>query len=198
MIAAMSRVVVALTGPPCSGKTTLAERLAVGGARVVPEVAIELIAELGRDLGGADAQRAWRRSHPTEFQRLVAERQLTREREALAAPPEPSELLVLDRTSVDGVAYLRRAGVDVPATVDAAARTMRPDLVFELEVLAHAFDARGGTGRSSTLADAREIATAIHAAYVDYGHTPVLLPATLTPDERADVVLRAVARLRGA
>lgn len=192
----MDRVLVALTGPPCSGKTTLAERLAARGAHIVPEAAIEVIRELNQELGGADAQRAWRRAHVAEFQRLVAARQLQREREALAAGPELGNLVVFDRTSIDGVAYLTRAGEAVPAEIEAAARATRPDLVFELEVLAHAFDARGSTGRSSTLADAREIAQAIHTAYRHYGHRTITLAAALSPEQRADVVLHEVDRLR--
>ena len=103
---------------------------------------------------------------------------------------------MFDRTSVDGVAYLRRAGVPVPADIDAAARGARPDVVFELEVLAGAFDDRRATGRSSSLADAREIGVAIHQAYRDYGLTTVPLGAEWSVAERGEAVLRAVAALR--
>lgn len=189
----MPRTLVALTGPPCSGKTTLAAALAAQGCHVVPEAAIEVIDELNRELG-LDAQRSWRRANPLEFQRRVAARQLAREAEAVAAGPQLGDVVVFDRTSIDGVAYLRRAGVAVPDDIAAAARAARPDLVFELEVLAHAFDGRRDTGRGSTLSDAREIAAAIHAAYRDYGFDPIALPASASPEERAARVLAEVRR----
>ncbi len=191
----MRRVLIALTGGPCSGKTTLAAHLGRAGAHVVPEVAIELIDELNQKLG-LEGQRVWRRAHPLDFQRLVAERQGQREREALAAGPELGSLVVFDRTAVDGIAYLVRAGVPVPPEIDALARVSRPDLVFELEVLDHAFDAREATGRTSNLADARGIGEALHRAYLDYGHRPIHLPASLSVEERAARVLAEVARVR--
>ncbi|MEZ6016862.1 MAG: ATP-binding protein [Planctomycetota bacterium] len=198
----MRPVLIALTGPPCSGKTTLAERLAARGARVVPEAAIEVIEELNERLGGPDAQRAWRSQEPLEFQRLVAARQLQRERDALrgvedgASASASESIIVFDRTSIDGVAYLRRAGQPVPEDIAAAARAARPDLVFELEVLAHAFHGRRSTGRSSTLQDAYEIAAAIHAAYLEFGQPTISLAAALSADARAEAVCAAVERWR--
>lgn len=193
----MRRTLIALTGGPCSGKTTLAERLGERGAIVVPEAALEVIQALNEELGGPDAQRAWHRAHVLEFQRRVSARQRSRERAAASEGALPDgRLVVFDRTSVDGVAYLRYAGYDVPADLDAAARAVRADLVFELELLADVFDARLASGRSGTLAEAREISAVLHDTYVDFGHAPILLPASLSLAERAEEVLRAVERWR--
>jgi len=63
-------------------------------------------------------------------------------------------------------------------------------------VLAHAFHGRRDTGRSSTLEDAREIAAAIHAAYLDFGQSTITLSAARSAEERTQDVLAAVARWR--
>ena len=167
-----------LTGGPCAGKTTLARVLAARGGVLVAEAAIEVITDLCREMGTA-AQAEWRARHPVEFQRRIAERQREAERAALARDPG---WIVCDRGLPDGLAYLRRAGVEAPPDLASWLHQARYDLVLVLDTLS-AFEPRPETGRIDDVADSHALRDALTRAYRELGHAPVFIPAG-TLDER--------------
>ncbi len=191
-------LLVAVTGPPFSGKTTLVRRLAGDDVHVVEETAIVVIRALNEELGSVDAQRAWRLAHPVEFQLRLALEQGRKEREAEALDVP---LVLFDRTSIDGVAYLLRAGNEVPAAIEELASAVRLDLVLDLELLEAAFEVRRATGRQSSIDDAREIARFVSQVYRDHGFEPVALSASVGVEERAELardLIQELLRDRGA
>jgi predicted ATPase len=164
--------VVVLTGGPGAGKTTLLRELARVGHAVVPEAAIDVIAELIAEQGAIEAVRSWRQSHPVDFQLRIANRQVALEAlgRSLATP-----LLFCDRGLIDGVAYLERLGIEAPVVLQQQIELARYDTVFLLETLSTA-TARPETGRISSREESRILSERLAAAYQRYGHTVRWLP----------------------
>ena len=108
----MTRRIV-LTGPECSGKTTLASALA-RRFRVpwLPEAARGYAGDVKRELTAADAE-------------LIAQRAIDADDAALAADPP---LLLLDTDLISTVVYVRHYYGPCPAWIEAAARERRGDL----------------------------------------------------------------------
>ena len=108
----MTRRIV-LTGPECTGKTTLAAALARRlGAAWLPEASRQFAEEVQRELTAADAG-------------LIAERAIRAEDAALADHPR---LLVLDTDLISTVVYCRHYYGACPEWIEAAARARRGDL----------------------------------------------------------------------
>ncbi|MCC6405673.1 MAG: ATP-binding protein [Planctomycetes bacterium] len=181
---------IVLTGGPHAGKTTLIDALERRGERVVPEAAIAVIADLRRELGD-DAATAWRRAHAAEFQERIAVKQLALE-DALRL--EPGERAFFDRGLFDGLAYCRLANVPAPRTVDAERARRRYDLVVLCELVLP-FTDRAGTGRTSDLARAQAIETALAAVWTERGYPLLRLPSSLTVAEREALLLERIAAL---
>jgi predicted ATPase len=173
-----------LTGGPYSGKTTLVQALADAGLRTVPEAAIEVIERLNEIMGPAN-QRRWRRAHLPEFQRMVLELQLERER---ALPPGRAPVF-LDRGVADGIAYYRDAGLESPGRLVACARARPYRRAFVLETL-ETFDGRRGSGRTSSRDDSVRLGALLETVYRDLGVPVTRITRTSVP-ERIDAVLRA-------
>ena len=185
---------VVLTGGPHSGKTTLLLELARRRARVVPEAAIEVIGRLAAELG-REAAREWRHTHVTEFQELIARRQLELER---AQPPSPGQPWFCDRGLVDGLVYFQLAGVEPSPFVRRAARESRYDVVVLCELVLP-FVERPESGRSSGLQRALEIETRLEHAYGRLGYPLLRLPAVSPVAARAQLLLDQVrSRVHGA
>lgn len=93
-----------LTGGPCCGKTTQIKRLAELGYWTLPESSAQLIQE--------------GESHPLkclrEFQLALWQRQAAQEAVAAARSSELNEPVFLDRSLLDGIAYMRTCGHEVP------------------------------------------------------------------------------------
>jgi len=178
-----SRLVV-VTGGPYSGKTTLVQALAARGHVTVPEAAIDVIETLNEQMG-VEGQRAWRRSHPLEFQQMVFELQVRRE-EALG-PREGT--VFLDRGIADGIAYCTYTGIDPPGRFRRRAVASGYGHAFVLETL-EGFETRRGTGRMSRREDSLRIGRLIADAYRSIG-VDVTLVGRRTVEERLDLVLGA-------
>lgn len=104
---------IVLTGPECSGKTTLAAALARRfRAPWLPEAARAYAEEVKRELTAADAER-------------IAQRTIDADDAALAAHPP---LLLLDTDLISTVVYVRHYYGPCPAWIEEAARTRRGDL----------------------------------------------------------------------
>lgn len=158
----MRRVVV--TGGPCSGKSTLIEALARSGFKTAREAAIEVISE-GVRRHGLDQFTQWRKSQPVEFQLDVDRQQIIIEREFCAG-----DIVFCDRSRIDGVAYLRQAGCDVPDSLSQQAlKNYAIEAVIVLDTL-DSFEVRRETGRADCRDDAAQIRDELIRTYGEYGY----------------------------
>ena len=104
---------VVLTGPECSGKTTLASALARRfRSPWLPEAARGYAEDVKRELTAADAE-------------LIAQRTIDADDAALAAQPP---LLLLDTDLISTVVYVRHYYGPCPAWIEDEARARRGDL----------------------------------------------------------------------
>lgn len=166
---------VALTGAPCSGKTTVIRELERRGAPVVHETARALIeAELKR---GRTLDRV--RADPLDFQRRVLRRKIAGE-DGL----RPGRAVFLDRGVPDSVAYFRLHGLD-PAEAFAAGERFRYRAVLLLERLPFRRDA----ARNESEPDAARLESLLVAAYEEMDY-PLRRVPVLPVAERVDFVLR--------
>jgi predicted ATPase len=176
-----------VTGGPCSGKTTLIRALDARGFVTVREAAIDVIEGLNRRMG-VEGQRRWRRRNLLEFQRMILELQIERER----AVADLAGVVFLDRGIADGVAYLASAGIEPPAGFLERARRSAYERVLLLETLGE-FRDRSGTGRLSTRDDSVRIAGLIGRVYASLG-VPVTHVADVPVAERVERVLEVALR----
>lgn len=179
---------IVLTGGPHSGKTTLLAELGARGYPTVPEAAIGIIDELVAELG-TEGAREWRRGHVPEFQERIAHRQLELEHLGRGAG---NATCFCDRGLVDGLAYLRLAGVEPPGFLLEAVQRSRYDAVVLCDICLP-FKTREQTGRTSSLERAREIEARLVACYVELGYAPLRLPAIAPVQARADLLLERLA-----
>ena len=163
-----------ITGAPCSGKTTVIQRLEQMGYRVVHEVARSIIdLEMARGLTLEQI-----RSDPDRFERGILERKLAIESDL----PEDEEIF-FDRGMPDSIAYFRIEGLD-PAAPTAASRIRRYRQIWFFHRLACETD----SVRTEDDAVARRIETLLADAYraLDYR----IIPSRVCPvDERVDRIL---------
>jgi predicted ATPase len=162
---------VVLTGGACSGKTTLIQHFARQGFLTVPEAALAVIQELNRRLG-VEEQRRWRTAHLLEFQRLIVELQVAREK---AVAHDARGLVFFDRGLIDGVGYLRQAGIKPPVELNQACRDARYHQVFLLHTLSQ-FEPRVESGRPDTREYSLAIAAAVKQAYQEHGYSVCDVP----------------------
>jgi predicted ATPase len=156
---------VVITGGPYSGKTTLIEALAMRGHGIVGEAAIQVIAELGVELGN-EGQALWRRENPEAFQVLIIEKQAQLEEVAAAATKTP--FVFLDRGRLDGVAYCHVYERPVPDEVEMGCRNLPYDMVFLLDTLQD-FEGRSESGRTSDRTRSLVIRDHLRAVYEQRG-----------------------------
>ncbi|MFC4563090.1 AAA family ATPase [Nocardiopsis mangrovi] len=158
---------VVVTGGPGSGKTALIEGLRAAGYATSPEAGRAII-RAQTAIGG--------RALPWADPALFAEAMLCwelRSHEAAAASGRGP--VFFDRGVPDVVGYLRLEGYDVPAHVDAAARTFRyRRQVFIAPPWPEIY--RTDTERRQTPEIARRTHEAMAAAYGDHGYELVELP----------------------
>jgi predicted ATPase len=179
---------VVLTGGPHAGKTTLLRELGARGHRIVPEAAIEVIGELVREHGDAEARR-WRLEHAEEFQARIAERQLALEREHA---PEPGEICFYDRGVLDGLAYCRLHRREPPRELVEAIARAHYDLVVVCELVVP-FRVRTDTGRTSDEDRARVVEGLVRTVYEQHAFEVVSLPLLKPVALRADRLLAEIA-----
>jgi 16S rRNA (guanine966-N2)-methyltransferase len=165
----------AITGGPCSGKTTLAEALARRGHAVVAEAARAVLAE-AIAAGGSAAQV---RADDLAFHREVVGRTLVAlER---ASPARPT---FFDRTIYDSIAYSRLHGWPVGEELRRAARRRPLRHAFLLDLLP--WQADGVRVESADFATALD--PLLEATYRQYG-VPVTRVAVVAPEARVELVL---------
>jgi predicted ATPase len=157
---------IAISGGPCSGKTTLVNELSKLGFQKVDEAAIQVIDDLNAQLG-IHKQKEWRRSHFMEFQRMILAKQ--RELEVNV------ENVVYDRSVIDTVSYLLKHDEPIPEAFDMAAKKSHYDIAFICKTLKN-FDERADTGRMSKYEDSLEIMHCIEKSYAMYGYSPIFIP----------------------
>ena len=165
----------AITGGPCSGKTTLAEGLARRGHAVVAEAARAVLAEAI----AAGRSAAQVRADDLAFHREVVGRNLVAlER---ASPARPT---FFDRTIYDSIAYSRIHGWPVGEELRRAARRRPLRHAFLLDLLP--WQADGVRVESADFAAALD--PLLEATYRRYG-VPVTRVAVAAPAARVEVVL---------
>lgn len=158
----MRRLVV--TGGPCSGKSTLIDALDRSGFKTAREAAIEVINDGVSRLGLSEFIH-WRKSQLVDFQLDVDRQQRVIEREFC-----PDDIVFCDRSRIDGVAYLRQAGCEVPYSL--SKKMMKHyaiEAVIVLDTITN-FDVRSETGRADDRAYAARIRDELIRTYEDYGY----------------------------
>lgn len=152
-----------LTGPPCSGKTTIIDALNKLGYTTSDEVARQYYQDLLNQARREDIL-----ANPIQLQEDILKVELARE-EGL----DTQELTFLDRAIPDSIAYFSRIGV-VPNHVISASKTYRYKDVFFLESLPYQNDGI----RQEDAKTAEQIGRLVHEAYASVGyhlkHVPVM------------------------
>jgi predicted ATPase len=172
---------IVLTGGPGSGKTTLLEHLRTLGHPVVEEAAMRTIEQLAREMG-IETQKEWRRTHVVEFQQRILQHQI--EQEDLSREP-PSGWCFLDRGRLDGLGYMRLAGVSPPPEMMAQLAAGQYRWVFTLETLP-GFQSREETGRlTESREDSSLIRRTIANLYREKGYRVVDVPVLPLPERAA-------------
>lgn len=167
-----------LTGGPGVGKTTLLNLLQQRGCAVFPEAARQIITE--QQPSGI---LPW--TNLPAFQKLTLERQLLLE--SLEHDTETTHHFH-DRGVIDGIAYCRTGNIPLPPDLHLSSLRSTYTTIFLLEPLQHYTT---DEQRKEDPLLARTLHDAIHTAYLDYGYTPIHVPA-LPPPERADFILNYV------
>ncbi len=177
---------IVLTGGAYSGKSSLLRRLREEGYRVIPEAAIHVIGE-GRD-EREDYDR-WRAENPVQFQLDILERQLHNERRLMG---NTREWVVMDRSGLDGIAYLKHEGVqEIPQEYSDYAAGLPVGCAFLLETL-KPFDPRRQTGRQGDEKKSRKIHDLLYTVYDELGWEVMVLSNNLSIEERAQQVLEFI------
>jgi predicted ATPase len=180
---------IAITGGPCSGKTALVDHFAAQRHVVVEEAARLIMDQHVERLGSAEAFRKWRARHMSEFQSSVFDQQRHLER----AVPLNCPTLYLDRSGIDGIAYLRNARQPVPNELLRYARDMVFASVFVLPTLPKAiFAERYETGRADDYGKSKAMGDLLAETYREFGHPVVQVPSGLTVEERMQFIHRTV------
>lgn len=165
----------AITGGPCSGKTTLAEGLARRGHAVIPEAARAVVAEAI----AAGRTAAQVRADDLAFHREVIGRNL-----AALKRVSPARPAFFDRTIYDSIAYSRIHGWQVDEELRRAARRRPLRHAFLLDLLPwQADDVRVESADFAAALD-----PLLEATYRGYG-VPLTRVAVAAPDARVGLVL---------
>jgi predicted ATPase len=128
----------------------------------------------------------WKNANFRDYQRKIFERQLTLER----AHNVSTDLLFMDRSGVDCIAYLKRRGETPDIEMEVYARESQLWEVFVLDTLPN-FDPRLGTGRMSTEEESKEMRQQLVNTYGEQNIPVVEVPAW-SVNERAEFVLETL------
>jgi len=164
---------IAITGGPCSGKSTLLEILKQKGFQVVPEAAREVIEqEKARD---SDCL-PWKNLQ--KFQNKLSQTQFELEEQY------QNGLIFSDRSVIDGHAYSILDGIIIPGIIQTVSRN-RYEQIFLLDLLPIY---RSDSARTESPEKAREIQRQLLESYHQFDYNPIAVPF-LTPEQRADLIL---------
>ncbi len=175
---------IVLTGGPGSGKTTLLQHFRAMGHAVIEEAAMRTIEQLVQEMG-IEAQKEWRRTHVLEFQQRILQHQIEQEE---LFKETPSGWCFLDRGRLDGLGYMRLAGVTPPPEMMAHLAAGKYRWVFTLETLP-GFQSREETGRlTESREDSMLIRRTIANLYHENGYRVVDVPALPLPERAAQIL----------
>lgn len=179
-----------ITGPPCSGKSTLLEMLSKLGFSCVPEAARSVISGeqyLERSDPNYRGTLPWYPDMFEEFQRRVCEVQQAFEFFAEEKAKESKiETIFLDRSMVDQVAYCTLGKCNEPPNLRELMWQAQYGTVFYCEAVPYTVDDQ----RKETPEEAQRVDEALRIAYSDFGRPMVYL--TGCPVTRVDTVLNVL------
>jgi len=156
---------VVITGGPFSGKTSLVNRFHEEGFQIVPEAAITVIEQLML-ADGKEGFLTWKKLNFLAFQKMILKQQLIFEHQL-----DPGKLTILDRGTVDSIAYLKHEGIKPPESVLADALSQNYDLVILCDTLKN-FDSRETTGRTESYDESIQLHHSINNTYLEFGYKP--------------------------
>jgi nicotinamide riboside kinase len=129
---------VCLIGPECTGKTTLAEELAIHfGATWVPEFAREYAARVARELTADDVEPIARGQMALEEAGVGSREWGVGDEAESSHTPHPTPhppLLILDTDLISTVVYARHYYSDCPEWIEREARARKADLYLLLDI----------------------------------------------------------------
>lgn len=172
-----------ITGGTYAGKTTTVEAIEGRGINTIRESAMEVIGDLAERMGLAGSVK-WRRMHPSDFQLMIAERQLLKEDRLRSS----SGLTFADRGALDAIAYSRLYGIPVLDELIRVCQRTRYAAAFLLDTLPE-FDERIGSGRICTYDESLAVAKLINDVYREFS-VPVHLVPIMSVEERVEHILR--------
>ena len=184
----MSRCFV-LTGAPGAGKTALGVALQERGHVLVPEAATEVNER--EQARGVDAP--WERD---DFLDQIVDLQHRRHAEALSAAPEPSGVVLFDRSPLCTLALARWLGREVTPALEAEVARVVEERVFERSVF---FVEPLGflvptAVRRISYSDTLRFGQVHEDVYLEHGFRLIRVPAAPVP-QRADLVESYLRRL---
>ncbi len=166
-----------LTGAPCSGKTTLLNKLASKGFQVISEVARMIIE---RELKKNSDVLPW--VNRDKFQREVMRKQI--ELEAKLKPWPPA---FLDRGIPDGIAFYLLDGLEPPKELVELSRKNRYDKIFLLELIP---EYEKDHVRREDPEQAQKLQELILKVYTDLDYEVIVLPPGV--EKRVKLVMKYI------
>ena len=157
--------VYVIAGGPCSGKTTLLERLQAEQFSVLPEgsrLLIEQAQETGRTIEEV-------RADPVAWQRRVCQKDFT-----VLSRLDPKKPIVSDTSFIENLVFCDQAGLVLGPHLQQWVHNYRYKMVFFLAPLE---DYESTPERLETPSSAAQISAQILRRYRDFGYEPVLIPA---------------------
>lgn len=165
-----------VTGPPCSGKTTVINALASLGYEIAPEVArmyfLQLLERKAKERILAD---------PLCFQAEILKLEITREERL-----DKGKLIFFDRALPDSIAYYRNLGV-LPENVLRAAKHNHYRGIFYLDALPLQQD----QVRHEDQETVNRLGRYIYEAYEKLGYDVINIPA-MPIEQRVEMILACV------
>lgn len=173
---------IVLTGGPCSGKTSVIRELEKRGFNVLQETAKEIVAARRHIL--------MTKEESDIRQKLIFNEQFAKEKNA---EKNNFELLFLDRSLIDGLAYsLLYSGEDSVKKYLPFVEKQKYDSVFVLELLP--FNSEGFRAGNETEEEARKIHESIIKTYKSFGYEPIIVPV-MPIKERVEFILKNISNL---
>lgn len=173
---------IVLTGGPCSGKTTIIDKLAEIGFSTTSEAARVVIAQ---EIEKESRIVPWNgRGEFYDFQLKVGEKQILYERDVL-----DKELVFLDRGLIDLSGYSRMRGVSLPIYLQNQMREAQYSKVFFLETLSDKFY-RQDSERKESYSSALDTANYLKGVYEICGIDFEVVSSDVGVEQRLEKILK--------